>query len=186
MLRKEASSTIFWVFGMTRRGIEPRSPRPWANTITIMLMSGMYVCINSIWHWITYKGWFAKKSNQPTNQLSNQIKNRYFLRKKFNYNKHFRRSVWGIKPKQVSNTQIFVSPITWCRKMHWLNLCWGVRPGQTRVLDMTLNWIWWCGSSSRALENGKNSLIVINPKSTLTQDGGTRKGLIYGSKAQAV
>ena len=31
---KEASSTIFWVFGMTRRGIEPRSPGPLANTLT--------------------------------------------------------------------------------------------------------------------------------------------------------
>ncbi len=27
MLNKEASSTIFWVFGITRPGIEPRSPR---------------------------------------------------------------------------------------------------------------------------------------------------------------
>ena len=28
VLSKEASSTIFWVFGMTRPGIEPRSPGP--------------------------------------------------------------------------------------------------------------------------------------------------------------
>ena len=28
MLSKEASSTIFWVFGMTRPGIEPMSPGP--------------------------------------------------------------------------------------------------------------------------------------------------------------
>ena len=34
MLSKEASSTIFWVFGMTRPGIEPRSPGPLANTLT--------------------------------------------------------------------------------------------------------------------------------------------------------
>ena len=33
MLSKEASSTIFWVFGMTRPGIEPRSPGPLANTL---------------------------------------------------------------------------------------------------------------------------------------------------------
>ena len=32
MLSKEVSSTIFKVFGMTRPGIEPRSPRPLANT----------------------------------------------------------------------------------------------------------------------------------------------------------
>ena len=40
MLSKEASSTIFWVFGMTWPGIEPRSPGSLANTLTIMPMSG--------------------------------------------------------------------------------------------------------------------------------------------------
>ena len=40
MLSKEASSTIFWVFGMTRPGIEPRSPGPLANTLTARPMSG--------------------------------------------------------------------------------------------------------------------------------------------------
>ena len=49
MLSKEASSTIFWVFGMTRPGIEPRSPGPLANTLTARPMSGIgfvlwYVC----------------------------------------------------------------------------------------------------------------------------------------------
>ena len=39
MLSKEASSTIFWVFGMTRPGIEPRSPEPLANTLTARPMS---------------------------------------------------------------------------------------------------------------------------------------------------
>ena len=34
MLSKEVSSSIFKVFGMTRPGIEPRSPRPLANTLT--------------------------------------------------------------------------------------------------------------------------------------------------------
>ena len=38
MLSKNASSTIFWVFGMTQPGIEPRSPGPLANTLTIMPM----------------------------------------------------------------------------------------------------------------------------------------------------
>ena len=33
MLSKEVSSTIFWVFGMTRLGIEPRSPELLANTL---------------------------------------------------------------------------------------------------------------------------------------------------------
>ena len=36
VLSKEASSTIFWVFGMTWPGIELRSPRPLGNTLTIM------------------------------------------------------------------------------------------------------------------------------------------------------
>ena len=34
MLSKVVSSTIFKVFGMTRPGIEPRSPGPLANTLT--------------------------------------------------------------------------------------------------------------------------------------------------------
>ena len=36
MLSKEVSSTIFWVFGMTWPGSEPRSPGPLANTLTIV------------------------------------------------------------------------------------------------------------------------------------------------------
>ena len=39
VLSKAASSTSFWVFGMTRPGIEPRSPGPLANTLTIELRS---------------------------------------------------------------------------------------------------------------------------------------------------
>ena len=41
MLSKDASSTIFWVFGMTRPGIEPRSPGPMANTLAARPMSGI-------------------------------------------------------------------------------------------------------------------------------------------------
>ena len=41
VLSKEASSTIFWVFGMTQPGIEPRSPGPLVNTLTAGPMSGM-------------------------------------------------------------------------------------------------------------------------------------------------
>ena len=40
MLSKVVSSTIFWVFGMTWPDIEPKSPRPLANILTIMPMSG--------------------------------------------------------------------------------------------------------------------------------------------------
>ena len=39
MLSKEVSSTIFKVFGMTRPGIEPRSPGPLANTLPTWPMS---------------------------------------------------------------------------------------------------------------------------------------------------
>ena len=45
MLSKEASSTIFWVFGMTRPGIEPRSPGPLANTLTARPMSGILLFV---------------------------------------------------------------------------------------------------------------------------------------------
>ena len=38
VLSKEASITIFWVFGMTRPGVERWSPRPWANTLLIRPM----------------------------------------------------------------------------------------------------------------------------------------------------
>ena len=39
MLSKVASSTIFWVFGMTRPGIELQSPRPLMNTLFIRPMA---------------------------------------------------------------------------------------------------------------------------------------------------
>ena len=38
VLSKAASSTIFWVFGMTWPGVEPWSPRPLANTLLIRPM----------------------------------------------------------------------------------------------------------------------------------------------------
>ena len=37
----------FWVFGMTRPRIEPRSPGPLANTLTARPMSGNFIHINS-------------------------------------------------------------------------------------------------------------------------------------------
>ena len=39
MLSKEVSSTIFYVFGMTRHGIELQSPGPLANTLTTRPMT---------------------------------------------------------------------------------------------------------------------------------------------------
>ena len=37
--KQGASSTIFWVFGITRPEIESRSPGPLANTILIRLLA---------------------------------------------------------------------------------------------------------------------------------------------------
>ena len=45
MLSKVVSSTIFKVFGMTRPGIEPRSPGPLANTLTAGPMSRYFMFI---------------------------------------------------------------------------------------------------------------------------------------------
>ena len=44
MLSKAAPSTIFWVFGMTRPGIEPRSPRP--LSIPQLLLQLQIIAIN--------------------------------------------------------------------------------------------------------------------------------------------
>ena len=48
VLSKEVSSTIFKVFGMMRPGIEPRSPRPLANSLPTRLMSQyiMYILVS--------------------------------------------------------------------------------------------------------------------------------------------
>ena len=45
VLSKEVSNTIFEVFGMTWPGIEPRSPRPLANTLPIRPMSRWLVSV---------------------------------------------------------------------------------------------------------------------------------------------
>ena len=45
MFSKVASSTIFWVFGMTWPGIQLRSPGPLANVLTIMPTSDIYIYI---------------------------------------------------------------------------------------------------------------------------------------------
>ena len=42
VLSKKTSSTIFWVFGMAWPGIEPRSPGPLVNTLTIKSMACQY------------------------------------------------------------------------------------------------------------------------------------------------
>ena len=48
MLSKEASSTIFWVFSMTWSGIELWSPRPLANTLTIINAKSKDLMINHV------------------------------------------------------------------------------------------------------------------------------------------
>ena len=45
MLGKEVSTTILKVFGMTRPGIEPRSPGPLANTLPTSPMSRLEIYI---------------------------------------------------------------------------------------------------------------------------------------------
>ena len=60
----EASSTIFWVFGMTWPGIEPRSLRPLANTLTIMPMSGIIVFLSVV---AIEKGAFGSPSTKVAN-----------------------------------------------------------------------------------------------------------------------
>ena len=46
---------FFWVFGMTRPWIEPRSPGPLANTLTIMPMSGLSFIFLERLVWSTVK-----------------------------------------------------------------------------------------------------------------------------------
>ena len=48
VLNMEALSTILWVFGMTRPGIEPRSPGSLLNSLTIMPMSLLFNTNNNI------------------------------------------------------------------------------------------------------------------------------------------
>ena len=53
MLSKVVSSSIFKVFGMTRPGIEPRSPGPLANTLLvyITLLSLLYCYYNNYYYY---------------------------------------------------------------------------------------------------------------------------------------
>ena len=47
MLSKEASSTIFWVFGMTRPGMEPRSPGPLTMAWWLVFTNGQETWVQS-------------------------------------------------------------------------------------------------------------------------------------------
>ena len=69
MLSKEASSTIFWVFGMTRPGIEPRSPGPLANTLTARPVKEYpkeeYGLRETAKEWLVWRRWIHKKNRNP-------------------------------------------------------------------------------------------------------------------------
>ena len=62
-VKKAASSTIFWVFGMTRPGIESWSPGPLVNTLLIRPMAGNYflliICVCVYINIYTYLCMFA-------------------------------------------------------------------------------------------------------------------------------
>ena len=116
MLSKEASSTIFWVFGMTRPGIEPRSPGPLANTLTPRLMSGVFhevlvrlvFCklVKSSCTWEHY--WIAQRVHSILFSLSYSI----------------------LLDDQYATFQIqlFSCPFGWVCRIHQLLLCRNVRP----------------------------------------------------------
>ena len=59
VLSKAASSTIFWVFGMTLPGIEPWSPGPLANTLLIRPMTQLFLISlffhTVLWIWIFFE-----------------------------------------------------------------------------------------------------------------------------------
>ena len=69
-LSKAASSTIFWVFGITRPGIEPWSPSPLANkystqNIRLTNLKGLYLLnlstVSRMWYKVSFSveySWF--------------------------------------------------------------------------------------------------------------------------------
>ena len=61
MLSKVASSTIFWVFCMTRRRIEPWSSGPLANTLLISQIARSYFLVKQCWnfHYFTSNHWHS-------------------------------------------------------------------------------------------------------------------------------
>ena len=67
MLSKEASSTNFWVFGMTRPGIEPRSPGPLANITMTWIREGKTFCVTCYLETKSFKTLQAKFCNMFNN-----------------------------------------------------------------------------------------------------------------------
>ena len=86
---KVASNTICWVFGMTQPGIEPRSPWPLANTLTIMTMSSI------LWFRVTIPiYWQHGQLGQINNSTSN-------IRGKKQHSAHLTRHYpcgWTLRP----------------------------------------------------------------------------------------
>ena len=69
MLSKEASSTIFWVFGMSWPGIEVSSPRPLANTLAIRPI----YCAIITTHLSTYVRDGQAKAGRPARTYTQQL-----------------------------------------------------------------------------------------------------------------
>ena len=77
MLSKVASSTIFWVFGMTRPGIESRSLGPLANTQLIRSKLN-YLKLLSKWFNLALsdqKNLLCRKTKEPTNRKNQKLCN---------------------------------------------------------------------------------------------------------------
>ena len=105
MLSKVVSSTIFKVFGMTRPGIEPRSPGPLANTLTagksrkvlyemFILKRPLTLCIKIFW------------------QKNHRIINKIYVHFCFKYFCFFFR--WS---ELLHN---YKRSFNWCLLFHWL------------------------------------------------------------------
>ena len=68
MLSKAALSTIFWLFGMTRPEIEPRSPGPLVNTLLIKPMIPLYIYIYIFTNLISTSIHGTRKKRKKTRQ----------------------------------------------------------------------------------------------------------------------
>ena len=81
LLSKEVSSTILKVFGMTRPGIEPRSPGPLANTLPTRTMSRLrtikYQLLFSIRFSIIFR--IQLNSNKDSTVVTNFVRKWIFL-----------------------------------------------------------------------------------------------------------
>ena len=125
MLSKVASSTTFWVFGMTRPGIEPRSPGPLANT-------NMYV----------FNDFLINFEKPKINRDIFITAERFILENKacFGLSSYWIIIVhsWNLCWMSFAK-YLNCRPVGWGCRIHRLYLCREVRPLHlTSVLDMAL------------------------------------------------